>query len=118
MNVIEELLSKRSVLINLLVKQSLAFLVTKAPFLSFGPLSWIISQILNYYLDKLFVATVKEIEVKIAEADRKALANKVDELLKSYENEPDETKKEQIETAIIDNARELIRFSKLRSVTS
>jgi hypothetical protein len=115
---LDELIKHKSTLLGLIAKQVLAFLVTKVPFLAFGPLSWIISQALNYYLDKLFVATIKEIEVKIAEADRIKLAEKVDALIKEYEAEPDATKKEQIETAIIDNARDLIKFNRMRSKTT
>lgn len=115
---LDKLVEKRSMLIGLLVKQAVAFLITKLPFLSFGPLGWIVSKFLSIYLDKAFVAAVKFIEVEWSEAEKRSLAEKVDGLFADYDKEPDPVKKEEIENRIVENARELIKVKKKKSITT
>lgn len=115
---IDELLKHRSTIIQLIVKQLMAFLGTKLPFLSFAPVAWVIAKILGVYLDKLLIVSIKEIESNLAERDRVALAENIEKLLKQYEDEPDDTQREIIETQIINDARNLIKFNRLRSVTA
>lgn len=109
-DIFDSIFDRRSIIIKLIVKELMAFLIVKMPWLSFSPLSWIVSKIIGIYFDRLFVATVREIKVKINDREKIELANKIDALLKSYEGETDEAKKEAIESRIINDARNLIRL--------
>ncbi len=107
--------SLRSKIVDLVVKQLMALLLARVPFLSFGPLSWIASHFVKFGVSYLLKKAILRINEQWIESDRRELAEKFDKLLKEYDSAPNEEKKDEVEKELVDKARDIITlFNKPR----
>ena len=95
-------------------KQILEMLIKKAAFLSWGPLSWIISEVLYKLAYKFLEATILGLHIIMLEYDVKKDVDKVEKILEKIKSVGEGTtsaEKEKLDKELAEAGIDLIKFN-------
>jgi hypothetical protein len=99
----------RDEIVEVILKQVMEALLSKLPFLSWGPAGWVATKLMNWLVNFLLDKTILGVNLLLIKIENDGDVEEFNEALEKVQNAP-ENEKEKYRQEVIDAARNLIKL--------